>query len=204
MAFSQPLKLNLRKKIRPVQCRVVLVQPLIYYEIISQMIFWPDRVLTRNERRRVRVACTTCAGKKLRCDGQRPCGRCVNLQIGDSCEDRPINHNGQRPRRRLQTKACNACAFSKVACSLVRPCSRCVRLGRASLCRTVSVDRASNSIPRIWAYEMIPLSVALPFPQSLRQFWLNWPNYLNRGLALDLAMSPDKLLDWLRISTHLV
>lgn len=40
---------------------------------------------------------------------------------------------------------------------------------------------------------MVPLSVALPFPQSLREFWLNWPNFLDPGLAVNLALSPARL-----------
>lgn len=33
-------------------------------------------------------ACTNCAKSKKKCDGERPCGRCVRLGSCNSCEDR--------------------------------------------------------------------------------------------------------------------
>lgn len=160
------------------------------------MVFEPSNVAVRKERRRVRVACSACACRKLRCDGVRPCSRCVNLQIADSCQDRKVSAGCRRPRRRLQAPACSACSYSKVACSAERPCPRCIRLGLAHSC-VASTVQFPRSIPRIWANELVPLVADLPFPREIRDFWLNWPNTLNHAVALDLALSSERLLVFL-------
>jgi len=48
----------------------------------------------RERRRQVQRACVNCRRSKTGCSHERPCRRCVNLGIGDSCVDAP------RKRRR--------------------------------------------------------------------------------------------------------
>ncbi|KAI9327816.1 hypothetical protein DFJ73DRAFT_600218, partial [Zopfochytrium polystomum] len=46
-------------------------------------------------RHQVKAACTHCRQACKRCDALRPCGRCVALDIADSCVDAPP----RRPRQ---------------------------------------------------------------------------------------------------------
>ena len=62
----------------------------------------PESRIPKHGRYTTKVACESCHRLKLRCDIQRPCGRCINSGIGDSCRDRPH----QRTLRRNNHAKC--------------------------------------------------------------------------------------------------
>ncbi|KJE93013.1 hypothetical protein, variant [Capsaspora owczarzaki ATCC 30864] len=46
----------------------------------------------------VAVSCTACRSAHRACDGQRPCGRCVRLQLPKACEDPSATRRGRPPK----------------------------------------------------------------------------------------------------------
>lgn len=48
-------------------------------------------------KRRVKVACQTCASRKVSCDNERPCARCVRNGIAATCCD--VTRNPRRKRK---------------------------------------------------------------------------------------------------------
>ena len=60
-------------------------------------------------------ACIHCSASKVRCDGGRPCDRCIRLAL--NCE------------RATPIKRCGPCLAAKVRCARKRPCGRCIQHG---------------------------------------------------------------------------
>ncbi|XXQ33834.1 Zn(2)-C6 fungal-type domain-containing protein [Plasmodiophora brassicae] len=145
---------------------------------------------------RVNTACSACAARKVRCDSNRPCRRCVQLGNADSCVDRPAvptRAKAQKPRI-SGFRSCDACHKAKVACTAGRPCPRCVRMDKAEQC--------VSGVTEARIYPTAPCSRRVIVPDNVRQVLLNAPmNYsveeikscfvkhpmLSRGLSALLA-----------------
>ncbi|CVK95479.1 related to transcriptional activator Mut3p [Fusarium mangiferae] len=57
----------------------------------------PTRRVRDSERRRCAEACESCKRRKQRCDGHRPCARCIKRGLGHEChESQPASNNGAR------------------------------------------------------------------------------------------------------------
>ena len=54
----------------------------------------------RNVKHRTSRACSHCNKQKLRCDGVRPCSRCVTLRLQESCEYLPSMRSKTRKKKR--------------------------------------------------------------------------------------------------------
>lgn len=54
---------------------------------------------------RITKACSACSRQKLRCDGSKPCTRCVNSGLGDDCQFLPSMRGKTRKRRKTMGKA---------------------------------------------------------------------------------------------------
>lgn len=131
---------------------------------------------------RVRVACTACATSKTRCDGERPCGRCVQRDMAAYCIDRPVH--SMRPRERFRLPpgiACTPCKKSKVACAAVRPCPRCCqRFGDAAVVRCVDAPvvaaAPATEDPRrnLWPEKSSPLAMYRPVPKAISDALRDW------------------------------
>jgi len=107
------------------------------------------------------LACTRCSKSKMKCDGARPCSRCMQRGVADKCEDQegvlphaptppvagakssqvPVASDiidtpaGSRPKKQLKhAQACVHCSRSKVRCDGGRPCGRCVQRGLSDVC----------------------------------------------------------------------
>eukprot|EP00474_Spongospora_subterranea_P010599 CRZ11057.1 hypothetical protein [Spongospora subterranea] len=143
--------------------------------------------------RRARNACSKCAGRKLRCDGARPCRRCVDAFISDSCRDQPSAPGPRQVRCRLQTAACRFCAQSKVACTVERPCRRCIRLDIAEQCVSSYGTSLDRGLSPCCGGDSTPLSTRIPFPSSIRDIFQNWPDLISPFLAVDIAASEKRL-----------
>jgi len=111
------------------------------------------------------LACARCAKSKIKCDGARPCSRCMQRGMANECEDQEgvLSHTqtppaaagakssqapgasniidddvGSKPRPKplKHAQACVHCSRSKVRCDGGRPCGRCVRRGLSDACRS--------------------------------------------------------------------
>jgi len=79
------------------------------------------------ERKRVRLACSNCHRGKIKCDGERPCDRCIKKGLApEECVD------FQRKRT-----ACTSCRAVKMKCDGNRPCKRCLKKGKGEECTDV-------------------------------------------------------------------
>ncbi|KAJ4245009.1 hypothetical protein NW762_014215 [Fusarium torreyae] len=57
----------------------------------------PTRRVRESERRRCAEACESCKRRKQRCDGRRPCARCIKRGLGHEChESHPASAAGRR------------------------------------------------------------------------------------------------------------
>ncbi|SCN99295.1 related to transcriptional activator Mut3p [Fusarium fujikuroi] len=57
----------------------------------------PTRRVRDSERRRCAEACESCKRRKQRCDGRRPCARCIKRGLGHEChESQSASNNGAR------------------------------------------------------------------------------------------------------------
>ncbi|SPQ93444.1 unnamed protein product (mitochondrion) [Plasmodiophora brassicae] len=152
---------------------------------------------------RVRVACTACATSKTRCDGERPCGRCVQRDMAAYCIDRPVH--SMRPRERFRLPpgiACTPCKKSKVACAAVRPCPRCCqRFGDAAVVRCVDAPvvaaAPATEDPRrnLWPEKSSPLAMYRPVPKAISDALRDWclqmdPRAIRRFL-LSTPLEPE-------------
>jgi hypothetical protein len=137
--------------------------------------FSPDRTFLR--RRSVlghSQACRRCSKSKMKCDGARPCSRCMQRGMADECGDQegvlsraeqtrvagaessqaPVARDiidtpqaaGSKPRSRQlkHAQACERCAHSKVRCDGGRPCNRCVQRGLSVDCRSRQAARSGG------------------------------------------------------------
>jgi hypothetical protein len=101
-----------------------------------------------NQRRKIlkhSQACLPCARSKLRCDGSRPCARCMQRGAADECRNQArgmppssaspteqasrtaIEHSGAKPggaKILKHSQACLQCRSKKVRCDGERPCRR--------------------------------------------------------------------------------
>lgn len=105
-------------------------------------------------------ACSNCFRQKKRCDRERPCQRCNELDV--ECEEREVFY--QRPSGIAYTStACVGCKRSKTRCGKERPCNRCVRLG--VLCTDPYNRVVEDQMPTcmVTAY-MAPASIKFPEP----------------------------------------
>ena len=85
------------------------------------------------------LACSRCSKSKIKCDGARPCSRCMQRGLADECENQGGVPPGSKPRRRDQSKyaqACVQCSRRKVRCDGGWPCGRCVQRGLSDVCRS--------------------------------------------------------------------
>ncbi|EJD48137.1 hypothetical protein AURDEDRAFT_113026 [Auricularia subglabra TFB-10046 SS5] len=81
------------------------------------------------QRKRVRLACSNCHRGKIKCDGERPCDRCLKKGLApEECID------FQRKRT-----ACTSCRAVKMKCDGNRPCKRCVKKGKGEECTDVDL-----------------------------------------------------------------
>lgn len=119
-----------------------------------------------------RQACMSCAQKKIRCDGERPCGRCRSAL--QECHDQPARVRPPGVKMRRIPRACPACIRAKARCELQRPCERCVKHGKGHLC---------DNPPRVPQRPgpLIPVKNALnefmPTPEFVRDFFLRSHRY---------------------------
>jgi len=87
-------------------------------------------------RKRVRLACSNCHKGKIKCDGERPCDRCLKKGLApEECVD------FQRKRT-----ACTSCRAVKMKCDGNRPCKRCIKKGKGDEC--TDIDGPGTTVPR--------------------------------------------------------
>jgi len=152
-----------------------------------------------NPRRRVlghSQACKQCSKSKIKCDGERPCSRCLQREMADECEDQegvvphaqtppvagaqssqaPVASNitdtsagsKPRPKQLKHAQACVQCSRSKVRCDGGRPCGRCVQRGLWDVCRSrqAASDGRVALVGAGGEGEWTPHSVGETTPQS--------------------------------------
>mmetsp|Transcript_14596 Transcript_14596/g.34617 ORF Transcript_14596/g.34617 Transcript_14596/m.34617 type:complete len:214 (+) Transcript_14596:153-794(+) len=81
-----------------------------------------------NEKKAQYTACDRCKSMHLRCDGEKPCGRCASA--GCPCVHQPPTKRGPKPRDRtptpkLSSTACQRCKSMHLKCDGQSPCKRC-------------------------------------------------------------------------------
>lgn len=92
-------------------------------------------VMDYPQRKRVRLACSNCHRGKIKCDGERPCDRCLKKGLApEECID------FQRKRT-----ACTSCRAVKMKCDGNRPCKRCVKKGKGEECTDVDLPGVRSS-----------------------------------------------------------
>lgn len=148
---------------------------------------------------RTRVACDLCHSSKLKCDENRPCGRCISKGVPNQCRDRVAPIVGvKRKRRRAEPvlKACLSCVVSKVACDPQRPCSRCIRLNLENICldrapQVVSTN-SSSILVQDWL-RMPPLGVEDRVPDEVGYVWSDGWKDFSPFVIEDFLRNPVKL-----------
>ncbi|CEO95624.1 unnamed protein product (mitochondrion) [Plasmodiophora brassicae] len=133
---------------------------------------------------RQRSACASCASRKVKCNGERPCNQCQS-RSGTECADRVVvpsasQSKGRAPRA---AAACSCCVRSKVRCSDFRPCLRCVRLGTIADCLADLRSLHDITLPACPAQSSLsvptPLETSRIMPEELRQMTARGHHYFS-------------------------
>ncbi|XXQ39210.1 Zn(2)-C6 fungal-type domain-containing protein [Plasmodiophora brassicae] len=134
--------------------------------------------------KRLLTSCALCARVHAKCDGGRPCARCIRLLERECRDQDPVTKPKRAGRASRVSHACSSCVLGKVRCQQERPCERCCRLGKAYDC-VREVEVVPETI-RCLA-KVTPISTVVEFPDQIRMYLVNGHRYCDPTLVRRLT-----------------
>ncbi|KAJ7253369.1 hypothetical protein B0H12DRAFT_1116886 [Mycena haematopus] len=132
-----------------------------------------------------RTTCGRCRTKKIRCDGQHPCGPCSRARVGSECNyAAPAASSGPELRKGA---ACSACRRKKKKCSGDWPCRTCIVSKKEDGCEYD--DGSQLSFTRALIERTRELEQLLSEAKQAAS-----PNILNHSIGPELSVQLDQLL----------
>ncbi|KAJ7771458.1 hypothetical protein B0H16DRAFT_1513611 [Mycena metata] len=126
------------------------------------------------------ATCGRCRNKKIRCNGQRPCDKCLRARVGIECRAAPAVSHTPELRKGY---ACSACRRKKKKCSGEWPCRTCIISKKEDDCKFD--DGSELSFTRALIERTLELEQLLSAAKSPP------PNF---SVGADLSAELDELL----------
>ncbi|KAJ7118920.1 hypothetical protein C8R44DRAFT_789641 [Mycena epipterygia] len=128
--------------------------------------------------------CARCRSKKIRCDGQHPCGPCAKARVDVECTfTAPTTPSGPELRKGA---ACSACRRKKKKCSGDWPCRTCVLSKKEDDCKYDDGSQLS--------FTRVLIERTLELEQLLSEAKQAPPTALSYAVGPDFSAELDELL----------